>query len=230
MQIDFKPFFIKYNEIVVTVDSAFSAVQKRHDDCVKCKVSCADCCHALFDLTLIEAIFINQQFNRIYSGVEKERLLEKANRYDRKVVKIKRQAQKDKENGKTETEILGKLAHQRLRCPLLDEKDRCELYEFRPITCRLYGIPTSIAGMGHCCGLSGFREGMPYPTVNMDSIHRRLYDISAELVESVQSKYVRLAEMLVPLSMALLTEYDTSYLGIRSNGDIQERQKGDPHE
>ena len=230
MNIDFEPFFKTYEEIVVTVDSAFATVQKRHGDCVKCKAGCADCCHALFDLTLIEAIYINHQFNRIYTGDEKERLLENANQYDRKVMKIKRQAQKDQENGKNETEILGILALQRLRCPLLDEKDRCELYKFRPITCRVYGVPTSIAGMGHTCGFSGFQEGTSYPTVNMDSIHRRLYDISAELVATIQSKYARMAEMLVPLSMALLTGYDETYLGIPSSGETEESKKGDQHE
>lgn len=227
MPIDFNPFFKAYEEIVITVDSAFSTVQKKYGDCVKCKVGCADCCYALFDLTLIEAIFVNHHFNRIYSGKEREHLLEIANRYDRKVVKIKRQAQKDRESGKDETEILTELALQRLKCPLLDDQDRCQLYEFRPITCRLYGVPTSIAGMGHTCGLSGFQEGTPYPTVNMDAIHRRLYTVSAELVEAIQSKYSRLAEMLVPLSMALLTDYDDTFMGIRADDDSKNRRKGD---
>ena len=28
-----------------------------------------------------------------------------------------------------------------VRCPLLDEENRCLLYDARPITCRLYGVP-----------------------------------------------------------------------------------------
>ena len=35
------------------------------------------------------------------------------------------------------------------RCPLLGDDDRCLLYQARPITCRLYGVPTAIAGQGY---------------------------------------------------------------------------------
>lgn len=227
MDIDFKPFFKTYEEIVTAVENVFSGVQKKHDDCVKCDVGCADCCHALFDLSLIEAIYINHHFNRIFQDNEKIRLLEKANRSDRQVYRIKRNAHKQLESGKNETEILNEMALQRVRCPLLDDENRCEMYHYRPITCRLYGIPTSIAGKGHTCGLSGFVEGHSYPTVNLDAIHRRLYTISAEFVTTIQSRYVKLSELLVPLSMALLTDYDETYLGIRVVDASEGLDKGD---
>jgi len=106
------------------------------------------------------------------------------------------------------------LAEERVRCPLLGAKNRCHLYAFRPITCRLYGIPTSIQGSGHTCGLSGFIEGNAYPTVNLDVIHRKLFEISAALIQATKSRHIKMADMLVPLSMALLTVYDDEYLGI----------------
>ena len=100
------------------------------------------------------------------------------------------------------------IAAERVRCPLLNDDDMCDLYEYRPITCRLYGMPTSIGGIGHTCGKSGFVEGKPYPTVNLDVIQKRLYEISAEFVSRIKTKYVKMADMLVPLSMAILTDYD----------------------
>ena len=115
---------------------------------------------------------------------------------------------------------------ERVRCPLLDEKKRCELYAFRPITCRLYGIPTSIAGKGHTCGLSGFKEGLAYPTVKLEKIQQRLYDLSSELVDSILSRHVKMAEILVPLSMALLTDYDENYLGISKEEASPRSEKG----
>ena len=57
-------------------------------------------------------------------------------------------------------------------------------------------------------------EGEQYPTVNLDIIQKKLYEISAEFVSQIKTKYVKMAEMLVPLSMAILTEYDGIYLGI----------------
>jgi hypothetical protein len=78
----------------------------------------------------------------------------------------------------------------------------------------LYGIPLLIGGAGHTCGVSGFQEGKEYPTVNMDIIQKKLYEISDGLVKSVNSKYAKMSEMLVPVSMAILNKYDKEYLGI----------------
>jgi hypothetical protein len=100
----------------------------------------------------------------------------------------------------------------------------CDFYEYRPITCRLYGIPTSIGGIGHTCGKSGFVEGQQYPTVNLDIIQKKLYEISAEFVSRIKTKYVKMAEMIVPLSMAILTEYDENHLGIIDKKDVQKEQ------
>lgn len=214
MDLDFEPFFKKYEKIVALAEEVFERVKKEYPDCVKCEVGCSDCCHALFDLTLIEALYLNFHVNKKFAGEERERLQEQANQADRKIYKIKKEAYRASQAGKSEDEILADLANERVRCPLLNAKEKCDLYEHRPITCRLYGIPTSIGGRGHTCGLSGFAEGERYPTVNLDIIQKQLYDISAELAQELNTRYSRLAEILVPLSMALLTVYDNEYLGI----------------
>jgi len=230
MDFDFTPFFKKYEAVSITADAVFARVKKEYADCVKCKTKCADCCHALFDLTLIEALYVNHHFNMALDDTKKSALLEKANRIDREVYQIKKKAHKDFENGKNEVEILNEMAMERVRCPLLNEEDHCVLYEHRPITCRLYGIPTSISGMGHTCALSGFVEGAPYPTVKMENIHQKLFEISAELVKALKTKYSRMADMLVPLSMALLTDYDETYLGVKGDESPEDNAKGAEHD
>jgi Fe-S-cluster containining protein len=214
MKVDLNPFFLKYEALLKLADDTFSKIKTEFPDCVKCKVTCADCCHALFDLSLIEALYINHQFNRMFKGDEKEKRLQLANEIDRKVYKLKRDAYKDLEAGKGETDILMEMAERRVRCPLLNDEELCEIYEYRPITCRIYGIPTSIGGKSHTCGLSGFEKGNSYPAINIDVLQKKLYDLSAEIVDAIGSRYTRMAEMLVPLSMALLTEYNAEYLGI----------------
>ncbi len=213
---NFEPFFEQYLSLRDKADQAFKKVAEQLPDCVTCKIGCADCCHALFDLSLVEALYINHQFNKNFEGQTRELLLEKANRADRKIYKIKRQAHKEFEAGKTEAEILEKVAAIKIRCPMLNDHDRCEIYAFRPITCRLYGVPTAIEGKAHTCGLTGFEPGRPYPTVNLAPIHQRLYQISLELASSIKTRYPGLAQVLVPLSMALLTDYNDDYLGVRS--------------
>ncbi len=219
---EFSTLFEKYKKIVDSADKVFEQIKKEYSDCVSCKIECSDCCHALFDISFVEALYISQGFREKFNGPELDKLLDKANKADRKIYKLKKEAYKDFKEGKDETAIFEKIAEERIRCPMLNDSDQCDIYEFRPITCRLYGVPTAIGGKGHTCGLSGFKKGQSYPTVNLDAIHQALFNISSEIVKQIGSKYSGLSEMVVPLSMALLTVYDEEYLGIKS----EEEKKG----
>ena len=210
-----EPYFEKYKAIVDQVDAVFKKVQEEHQECVRCRVGCSDCCHALFDLTLIEALYIKSQFDKVFKGDDRAVIIERANEADRAVYRLKRQAFKDHESGKSEGEILEELAAQRIRCPLLNSGDQCALYVHRPLTCRLYGIPTVIGDKAHTCGLSGFEQGKSYPTVRLDTIQHKLYELSEELARDIGSRYPKLSELLVPVSMALLTDYTEEYLGAK---------------
>lgn len=223
MELEFKIFFDRYERLRDQADEVFQHVKKQFPECVKCKLECSDCCHALFDLTLIEALYINHHFNDLLPEARKAQLLEFANKADRKIYKLKREAFKSFEAGKSEDQILEEIAKERVACPLLNSDNCCELYDYRPITCRLYGIPTSIGGKGHTCGLSEFKAGESYPTVNIDAIQSTLYQISKELVQEIKSKYLQMGEILVPLSMALLTTYDENYFGLTDGENIADK-------
>lgn len=221
----FEPYFKHYEMVVSQVESAFEKVKTEYSQCVTCKIGCDDCCHALFDLSLIEAMYIKSKFDERFKGDDRSLLIEKANEADRKIYRLKRAAFKEHESGKPEAEILRDIAHHRVRCPLLNDDRQCEMYDSRPITCRLYGIPTEIGGQGHTCGLSGFEEGTAYPTVKLETIQQRLYDISFALAKDIKSRYPNMAEMLVPLSMALLTDYSMEYLGVRDHKEEEKEEK-----
>jgi hypothetical protein len=97
----------------------------------------------------------------------------------------------------------------------LNEEKLCDLYNRRPITCRAYGIPTSIGGRPHVCGVSNFKEGVSYPTVNLDNINDRLFKLSQKLAEEIGSPYADIHVRLVPVSAALMTDYDEEYFGLK---------------
>ena len=221
MELDLSPYFKKYEDLVATADEAFERVKNAHTDCVKCGEQCADCCFALFDLTLIEALYIHHKFTEKYGGSARVELIEKANRADRRVYKLKRKAFKEFQSGKDEGEILAEMAFERVRCPLLNEKDLCDLYDNRPLTCRFYGIPTAIGGAGHTCGKSDFKQGEQYPTVNLDNVYNQLQQISAELLRDIKSKNVKLADLLVPLSSAMVMDFDEVFLGVADEPEEQ---------
>jgi Fe-S-cluster containining protein len=221
---DFSNFFKRYEKIKVQADQVFESVKVQYSDCVKCKLECSDCCYALFDLTLIEALYLKFNFDNVLSEGRNAQIVKIANKVDRTIYKLKKNAYKALKLGTPESEILAKLAEERVACPLLDSNNHCELYEHRPITCRLYGIPLSIAGEGHTCGLSEFKTGEPYNTVNLDAFQNKLIELSKELVRELQSKYVKMGDLLVPVSMALLTTYDESFLGIPAKKDTHETE------
>ncbi|MDY6906238.1 MAG: YkgJ family cysteine cluster protein [Thermodesulfobacteriota bacterium] len=217
MDFDFTPYFAKYEALVNVVDGIVEKIKAAHPAEVSCKKGCTDCCYALFDLTLIEAIYLNRKFQDVL-GRDAE-MLEKANIADRKVYKLKKQAFRDQEKGKNEVAILAEMGRERIRCPLLNVREMCDLYDYRPITCRVYGVPTLIQGMTHTCGKSGFDEGGTYPTISMDTIYKQLYEISHELVSDIKTRYKKMGEMLVPVSMAIITDYDDAYFGFGDDED-----------
>ncbi|MGD9301332.1 MAG: YkgJ family cysteine cluster protein [Desulfobacterales bacterium] len=225
MEINLKPYFEKYEALVEKAEAAFERVKASHSECVKCEEKCADCCFALFDLTLIEALYIHHKFKEKFQGSTKVQLVEKANRADRQIYKIKRKAFKELQSGRNEGELLAEMALERVRCPLLNEEDLCELYDYRPLTCRFYGIPTAIGGAGHTCGKSGFKQGEPYPTVNLDAVNGQLQQISAELLRDIESKNVKLADLLVPLSSSMVMDFNEVFLGVAEEPHEEPRPK-----
>ncbi len=221
MNIEIEAFFKRYEALVEKVEAAFSRMKASYPNEIACKQGCSDCCHALFDLTLIEAMYLNNRFNRVYGDGKGAQIMDKADTADRRIHKIKRAAFKASQAGKDDETILREIALERIECPLLNQEQMCSLYDFRPIACRSYGIPTAFGGKGHTCGISGFKEGERYPTLNQDIIHDQLLALSEELIVFLKSKNSRMGDMLVPVSMALLTEYDAKYLGLPEASDEQ---------
>jgi Fe-S-cluster containining protein len=224
MNMDMMLFFQKYEAMVKKVDTIFSMMKEKYPEEVRCAPGCTNCCYALFDLTLIEAIYVSHHFRQIFSDDKREALLEKANKADRQTYKIKKAAFKAKQQGKDEEAIIADVAKERVRCALLNDDTLCEFYEFRPIACRVDGIPAAIGGKGRTCSLSGFKSGQSYPTLNRDVLHDQLLMLSSELVKSVGTKYSRMGDVLVPLSMALITEYDETYFGMADPSDSSTKE------
>jgi len=210
--------FVKYEAVVGMVDQVFDRVKKEYPKEVFCREKCSDCCYAIFDLTLIEALYLNHKFKENFSGKEKADLTAIADKTDRALAKMKRDAYKKVKAGADQLEIVGRMSQERVRCPLLGENNLCLMYENRPITCRVYGIPTSTAGASHICGRTNFVQGKAYPTLNMDKIYTQLQLLSAELVKDINSTNIRMHELLIPVSMAMVTPFNDEFLGVKKDG------------
>ena len=214
---DFKTHFAKYEALVSIIDGIFDKVRSEYPKEVFCREKCCDCCYAIFDVPIIEAVYLNHKFKEKFKGLEKSQLIDKAAKVDRALFKMKREAQKAVNEGKEELEVLARMSQERVRCPLLGEDNLCILYEHRPITCRLYGIPTSTAGKSHICGRTNFKQGGKYPTVNMDNLYGQLQLISAEMTAAINAGNVKTCELLIPVSMALITDFNAEFFGVKKD-------------
>lgn len=225
---DFSEFFKRYEAILATVDETFDRIQAETGDLVRCGKGCSDCCYALFDLTLVEALYLNHHFLKNFSGMEKSAVMERADTADREVNRLKRQLYKASQQGAPTTEILRMVSETRLRCPLLGEDDLCVMYDNRPLTCRTYGVPTAIGEEVHTCGNSGFEPGKPYPTIQVEKLQDALMTLSQELAKSLNTRYAELGSLLIPPSMAIITDMDDEWLGIMQPGEQPPAAQGAP--
>lgn len=214
MNFDLTPFFAEYEALAAQTDALFQRVSGDFSAEVKCCQGCSDCCHALFDVTLVEALYLNAKFLLLDEALRNEILIA-ADKADRRAHVLKKKASREAEERPHE-EILTGVAKERLRCPLLDQNNQCRLYAFRPVTCRVYGIPLEIGGASRTCGLSGFAPGRAYPAVKLEHIQDRLLGLSNRLLDALGSPYPDFRMMYVPVSTALMTVYSNEYFGLGS--------------
>lgn len=171
-----------FHSLLAEVDKTFATLKQGYAAEVRCAPGCDDCCHAVFSVSFAEACFIEgflRRHLRSTNPVLFERVKMRAEDFNRE------RARQEKELPLIGNDVVAseKFGQWRIRCPMLDDDRRCAIYKIRPLTCRAYGLPLSINGRGHVCGLSGFARGRDYPTIKMDNIHRYLLDLSKKLVE-----------------------------------------------
>lgn len=212
------PIFRAYENLCLEADKLFAKISNQYSDCVSCKPGCSDCCFALFDLPLIEAMYLNYTFFQTFRDDKlRKEVLERALTTEKELTKLKRTFFKQEQNGTEFAQILANVSSHKSRCPLLDDQQHCLLYKARPITCRLYGVPTAINGKGHVCGLAKFNKGQDYPTVFIDKIQIQLDAMSYAIQNALNSKFSALHDVWVPVAMALSTTYNAQYLGVENN-------------
>lgn len=200
------PFFHNYELLVDKAESAFTNVVDKHGDCVKCELHCSDCCNAVFGVFLVEALYIQEHFDQIKEDQKKE-VIERAKKADQAIEDLQEKLKTFEDDPRMQAYTLSR---ERIRCPLLDENDECVLYQRRPITCRVYGIPTKIHGKTRACGKAGFINGETYPITDLDAVYRDLYILSKDILEEakVESKDEDKASLLISMSKVVQTNVD----------------------
>jgi Fe-S-cluster containining protein len=197
--VGFDDIFEEYNALVKKADASFQRMETDYNASMGCRIHCSDCCHALFGLFLIEAAHIQEHFQKLPEG-ERHAALLRADEADRGLKKVEVKLQRYDQDPQMTALTLAK---ERVRCPLLDQNEECLLYPYRPITCRVYGIPTAIQGKVRVCPSAAFKPEETYPVFDLDGVHKALYQLSKKILAERGAEDLEKASLLVSVSKAL---------------------------
>lgn len=201
-----KDIFEKYEQLAVQAEESFNNMQQSYGDCVKCEVQCSDCCNAVFGLFPVESAYLNNRFNELDQQAQKE-ITARVKDFEKTLTEMQ---EKIRECGDDAEKINEIMALQRIRCPLLNDQQKCSLYAHRPITCRVYGIPTVINGKPHACWKACFEKGKAYPAFNLDGLYKELFELSKSLLEASGEADLAKAGLLVSMAKAITTPREES--------------------
>ena len=145
----------KDQALIQIVDAAFADAARRSGKWLVCRPGCTQCCIGVFPINQLDA----QRLRRGFGNLE---MLapQRADRVRRRAREAVARLSSDfpgdpvsgmLDEGKEAAERFSRFANDE-PCPALDpETGNCELYESRPMTCRVFGPPVrSEEGLGAC--------------------------------------------------------------------------------
>lgn len=132
----------QYGKLLAEVDHWFAGAVASFPGHISCGKGCCGCCRALFDITLLDALHLQQGFSKLPHSLRLKVLADA----ERRVAEIRRQWPEFDQpyllNHRSEDEWQELMPEDdETPCLLLDEEGRCLVYEYRPMTCRLHGLP-----------------------------------------------------------------------------------------
>lgn len=132
----------RYGELLNEVDAWFQSCLERHPELIACRNGCSECCRGLFDITLLDALYLRRGFDRL-PGVMKSEIARSATRRMEQLSQVNADfAEPWLLNGIPEDHWDVLMPEEDdTPCLLLSQSGGCLVYENRPMTCRLNGIP-----------------------------------------------------------------------------------------
>ena len=132
----------RYGALLEEVDDWFGSCLELHPDQIACHHGCSACCRGLFDITLLDALFLKRGFDTLPESQKSALIMLAAERMN---------ALTSENPAFTTPWLLNSIPEQQWD-PLMPEEDEtpclllspsggCLLYRHRPMTCRLNGIP-----------------------------------------------------------------------------------------
>jgi Fe-S-cluster containining protein len=146
--VDLSIYFTEYEALVHKIDEDLEAVKDSSPQALSCGAERDDCCYRYIDLDLIEAIYLSNTMNRLLGSDVRNRVIHTAVKIGQTTKKmIARLKQKGDGSTVAKEALVEAYAGEKILCAL-NNKHRCALYKFRPLSCRLHGVPAGVIDQG----------------------------------------------------------------------------------
>lgn len=134
--------FHQYQALLARVDAWFGRCATVAGGSIHCTAGCSGCCRGIFDITLLDAAYLNHGFRTTVEAQVRERVLARCRRRLRKLRSHWPEFSRPFVlNYRLETDWEELMPDDdETPCVLLVD-GRCLVYDYRPMTCRLHGLP-----------------------------------------------------------------------------------------
>jgi Fe-S-cluster containining protein len=185
---------IRDAKLVQSIDAALADAARRAGDLLACRIGCTQCCYGAFAINALDAARLRLGMAALR---DEDPALATAIEIRVRAWLAEHGAEfpGDRETGALGTSVADQARFEDFAndaaCPALDPATgRCDVYQWRPMTCRVFGPPVRAAGengaegLGHCelCFIGATPEQvaaceMPVP-----------HELEAELLDEIGSK------------------------------------------
>jgi Fe-S-cluster containining protein len=210
----FETILEKYGELLKSVDRWFARSAVSAGNAVLCGKGCSSCCRGLFDITLLDACFLRQGFEGLAPPIQDKVRLRVASLLGTLRLTWPKISPPYIINVLPEEELDRLMPEEDpTPCPLLGDDGLCLIYENRPMTCRLHGIPlVDISGEffhDEWC-TNNFRSEDPLENHDLRWEFRELFQsellIFREFANILLNQKINELDTLLPL--AVLIDFD----------------------
>ncbi len=124
------------------VDAWFTRCLAQHPELISCSNGCSACCRGLFDITLLDAFYLKRGFDKLTEPIKNDLQSRATRRLEQLSLVNPSFVEPWLLNAIPEDEWDALMPEEdETPCLLLSETGGCLVYDHRPMTCRLNGIP-----------------------------------------------------------------------------------------
>jgi hypothetical protein len=142
--VDLSPYFLEYEALSRKISEDIKEASKFLPELLRCGDETDSCCFGYFEVPLIEAVYLSTQMNRSLKSDIRNEVIHNAVSIGRKTKKIKDLLTAKSESVERHKKRMARnYDREGLVCPL-SRKHKCLLYKYRPMRCRVHGLPQGI--------------------------------------------------------------------------------------